>query len=173
MPTQTQAPTDVTQFTALNHVAWSDITNILATDGAVSSVTLPPGKVSDYLVPGDFGFTIPDAAIADIQVHVRIRGTGDVDPADLAVTAILTLDGISSLQGNPNFFYITTSWQTLTLDGFNPSLTSAQINSAGFGVVFYASYQLSGSGDVLVEIDSVAITVTYRGGTSTIILFLS
>jgi len=82
---------------AVGGTAWSNPTNVTASDNSYASVSLSFLVVSDALVATNFGFSIPVTATVDgITVSIEKNGTGYT--SDLAIQ--LTKNGTTTVGSN-------------------------------------------------------------------------
>lgn len=149
--------------------AWSNPTNITATDGNRASASLNDGQTSGTLIADTFGASLSEAPLG-IAVAVQARysgGSGGTAPTlsvqilDETGTAVGTAKqaSIPSTEG-----YITFGGET-DLWGVS-GLSAADVNDADFGVAITATAPVSG-GSSLLAIGTTAGTTASIAGSGT------
>lgn len=169
----TQGPNSAGTATNVDYdsgAAWTNLSNISASDNTYVTCTLTASGKSDTLLATNFGFSIPTGStINSILVEVEVKHTGSpAFPSDESV--LLTKNG-SATVGNDGVTYEahTTSdaYYSFDSDVFSDPLwgttwTAAEINASTFGV-FYREYTDGAGYDTgnVISIDDIRITVDY------------
>lgn len=146
----------------LGAVAITNASNAQLSDNSYATSVLLLSQISNYLKVTNFNFTIPtDATITGITVSVErsstvLNGTHDSSVKLVKGGTISGNDKASATQwptsdGTATYGSATDLWGL--------SLTPADINSSGFGVVVAAVADLAST----AQVDYVTITVDYQG----------
>jgi hypothetical protein len=142
--------------------AWSNPTNVTASDNSYASVSLSFFAVSDALVATNFGFSIPGTATIDgITVSIEKNGTGFT--FDLNIQ--LTKNGTTAVGSN---YALITPWPGSdtnvgyggAADLWGTTWTPAEINSSNFGV-YIRAIGLNLFGSSVASVDHVTVTIDY------------
>jgi hypothetical protein len=139
--------------------AWLNPTNILATDGATSTVTINSGnQTTQHLQATNFGFNIPlSSTVVGVAVTV-VCSQSSIFKNKPSLTALLLTGG--NVFGVPAIFQPQVAPLAAITLNYAPALTAAQINDPSFGVDFSSFWNVT-TGDTTFAIDSVTIMVSY------------
>ena len=151
--------------------AWSNLTNINATDGAVASATLNDTSptVSQTIAATGFGFAIPSTATIYGIAATVIKAAGNTNLGIIDNVVQLLKAGVSVGDNKADQAH---NWSTSGLvsspyggsnDLWGATWTAADINAANFGISLGAR-QNGGLGNTAAQIDSVTLTITYATG---------
>ncbi|MGH3576228.1 MAG: hypothetical protein ACRDU0_01520, partial [Mycobacterium sp.] len=149
-------------------VAWTSPGNAGYPDAVYASAALTSGQDSHYLNGQGFGFAIPGNAVIDgVRVEVR-HATNNFGTAAFTGGAAglkLLKAGVISGNNHTDTSTIVTAANYHTFGGhgdlWGVSLTPADVNAAGFGVVV----ALHATGTVTAQIDYVRMMVYYHFAT--------
>ena len=166
MSSQTHSPTG-----ADADADWLNPLNIMASDGAWATRSLPPVQTSGRLNPGVFGFSIPsdatiDGVIARVEHH-QTTGYLIVDTVALVTTGAVespnhASESLSVPIGADGF-----SFYGSETDLWFGSLTPADVNAPGFGLaVKYHNADGVATDEVFVDAFQLTVYYTPAGGGS-------
>ena len=143
--------------------AWSNPTNVTASDNSYASVSLSFFAFSDALVASNFGFSIPGTATIDgITVSIEKNGTGNVSDFNIQ----LTKNGTTPIGSNYAQFFVPWPGSDTNVgyggaaDLWGTTWTPVEINSSSFGVYIIA-VGLNLLGSSVASIDHVTVTIDY------------
>ena len=159
-------PTSGTNDTGYGSIAWSNPTNIYASENTRASVTLAGLTATNYLSASSFGFSIPsDATIVGITASIeRIRNGGTTGAARDNVVSMVkggTVTGDNKAATGTNW---PTSEAAATYgsatDLWGTTWTPSDINASNFGLVVAAVGSTAGT-DRVANVDQILINVAY------------
>lgn len=150
--------------TTSNETGWSDVDNVLADDGAITTTTLlSDQRSSGSLVLSGFTAAVPEgAAISGITLAVNRSATAAEQLQDIAVFLRAGADSIGVNRASSEFWPITR--ETVSYGGPNDrwgsSLNASAVNSGALGAELTAAHA-SNTGAAAPEMDSALLTVHY------------
>jgi len=160
-------PSAGTDSNAVGTIAWSNPSNIKASDNVRATANLSGTSITHYIKASGFGFTIPPGAtILGIKVGVERSRTGG-STGEVKDSQVKIIRGDASL-GSVNKANTSTNWQTTDTsasyggvsDLWGENWSPADINSVNFGVALVVTGS-SGSTNRVANVDNIVITVTY------------
>lgn len=150
--------------TTSNEFGWSNVDNVLADDGAVTTTTLlSDQRSSGSLVLSGFAASVPDdAAISGITLAVKRSATATEQLRDLAVFLRAGSTSIGANRSSPALWPTTTETRNYggPNDRWRSSLNASDVNSGSLGAELTVAH-VSNAGAAAPEIDSVRLTVHY------------
>ncbi|MBP9813902.1 LamG domain-containing protein [Candidatus Woesebacteria bacterium] len=165
------APTSGANDAGYGSIAWSNPTNIYASENTRASVTLSGTTATNYLSASSFGFAIPsDATIVGITASIeRIRNGGSTGQARDSVVSLVKSGTVT---GN-NKAATGTNWPTgeaaatygSATDLWGTTWTPSDINASNFGLVVAAVGNTATTNRV-ANVDRVLINVAYTTPTT-------
>lgn len=160
------APTNGANDTSYGSIAWSNPTNIYASENTRASVTLSGTTATNYLSASSFGFSIPtDATIVGITASIeRVRNGGTTG---VARDNVVRLVKGGTVIGD-NKAATGTNWPTTeaaatygsSTDLWGTTWTPSDINASNFGLVVAAAGAAAGA-DRVANVDQILINVAY------------
>ena len=160
------APTSGTNDTSYGSIAWSNPTNIYASENTRASVTLSGTTATNYLSASSFGFSIPtDATIIGITASIeRVRNGGTTGAARDNVVRLVKGGTVIG----DNKAATGTNWPTTeaaatygsSIDLWGTTWTPSDINASNFGLVVAAAGAAAGA-DRVANVDQILINVAY------------
>lgn len=166
-----RSPSTAASDAAIGTEAWSNPTNVTASDNTRATSGIDATKASQALKATGFGFAIPTGAAIDGIVveweRCRSAGTGTIVDNASRVVKGSTIQATDRSSG--------TSWPSSTAseayasyggatDLWGTTWTPADINAAGFGAALSG---ICSAGSATAAVDHVRITVYYSEGQPT------
>ncbi len=155
-------------------VVWSSPSAVTATDGTVATADIGKNAVSHYLYGSGYGFALPsNAQIDGVQVTVTGYSSDGSSRAELHDSSVrLSVGGVASGTNHATDQLIGTSSASYvyggSADNWGLTLTGADVNAAGFGVlVSWINVSTGPGGTETGSIDSITVTLTYTVPNST------
>ena len=147
-------------------INWANPNRVMVSDDLYARAKLDSGETTKYLMVADFGFALaPGATILGIDVQVEVKHDLLADAADASI--VLMKGGVAASADRAGTgYYDDKDWINTygsSTDMWGTTWTAADINSAGFGVLFSVTRN-SGPTALYVYVDQILVTVYYTGG---------
>lgn len=147
-------------------VAWTNATNVLASDNSRATVTPGVGGISHYLKVTDFDFALPaSATVLGIVAEIERSATESSDISDYRVRIVKGGTIGSTERAKTSLYWPTTdayaSYGSAS-DLWGDTWTDTDINATTFGVAIAVT---SDDSDAVAQVDHVRLTVYYQTST--------
>ena len=164
-----KSPTVIIDDDSVGTTAWSNPDNAKASDDSYATSGSLDGVVSShYLKATNFEFSIPKGStINGVEVKIEQKYAGTPSTGDIKVKLVkggVIVGDVSDIESISNVDDFATLGSSTDLWG--ATLTSTDINSSGFGCVYYID---NADGGFIIDIDHIQIKVYYtESGTPTV-----
>lgn len=147
-------------------INWANPNRVTTSDDLYARARLDAGDTTKYLMVADFGFALaPGAVILGIDVQVEIKHELLADGADASIVLMKGGTAVGADRVGTGIYEDKDRINTYgsSTDMWGTTWTAADINDAGFGVLFSATRN-SGPNDLYIYIDQILVTVYFTGG---------
>jgi hypothetical protein len=145
--------------------AWGGSANVTAEDGVSATATITTAATTDGLDAQTFGFSIPSYhTILGVSVRIKKKASVATQVKDVVVKILKAGAPVGTNKADTTNFWGTVLADAIyggAADLWGTTLTPADVNAAGFGIVISAN---RASGSVVASVDYVEITITTDRG---------